>query len=68
MLSSVNDLRALVGGAANHQQGPSSTGSHRAHRVLSSPAKKGKVDAFHQTKEMNPEKLIPLDDDDFGDF
>jgi len=68
MMASVNDLRALVGGAANHQQGSSSSGSHRVHHVLSAPAKKGKVDAVHQTKEMSPEKLIPLSDDDFDDF
>ncbi|MCP3952655.1 MAG: hypothetical protein GY697_10630 [Desulfobacterales bacterium] len=75
MKSSVADLAALVGGDGRGHA-PSSVKSslnaadHSTHHAFAAPAKKtkGRQKMAQSTKELSPEKLIPLDDDDFQDF
>ncbi len=70
----VNELVELVGGG-----GKGNTGGHArvtrksksaAHKKFPATAKKskGKALAVHHAMEVNPNQIIPMDDDDFKDF
>jgi len=67
----VNDLVTLVGGSG---KGASHT-EIKAHKTaagksLAAPGKKaaGKAVAIHKAKEVSPDKVIPMGDDEFKDF
>jgi hypothetical protein len=79
MQEMVGELVALVGGSSMGavKKGPTPGVRHRVpqnnlqktlavasarSRATSKPGK------FHQAKGVNPEQIIPLDDDDFKDF
>jgi methyl-accepting chemotaxis protein len=72
----VDELVALVGGNKNGAKSASHVRDRglnvEAGTALSAPASKTRAKstevAFHNTKEVNPEQVIPLDDEDFKDF
>jgi len=71
MRAAVGDLMALVGGSGKGN-GKSASGvtisrSHQTHHALAAPPK-GKQVVVHQAKEVSPDQVIPMDDDDFKDF
>ena len=72
MKAIVEDLAALVGGNTNdarHRPSQAAKASHAGfHTGLVRPAKKIKKLPVHQAKEVSPEQIIPLDDDNFKDF
>ena len=69
----VNELVALVGSNDKDQSAVTSatrttTAAHQVHHVLPAVAKAGdKQVAVHQSKEVKPEDVIPMEDD-FKDF
>ena len=70
----VGDLVALVGGSANGAKRVShaevavpSVVTSRAH-VDPADKSRSKEVAVHQAREVTPEQVIPLDDNDFKDF
>lgn len=69
MKSIVEDLMALVGGA-RHSAGVKKAHKSLLHKAIEKPGKmpKTKAVAVHRAQEVSPEKLIPLDDDEFQDF
>jgi methyl-accepting chemotaxis protein len=72
MKAIVEELVALVGGSTNSaRRSPSpaiksSTASF--HTELAAPPKKIKKRVTHRVKEVLPEQVIPMDDEDFKDF
>jgi len=66
----VDDLVLLVGSSKNGVKGVSNTGvvapKASTTRALAVPEKKEL--AIHQAKEVTPEQVIPMDDDDSADF
>ena len=78
MKAMVGDLVALVGGSSTSNNDRIDEALHTAnadnHRALeyrsAAPAKKvdSKAAVFHQAKEVNPEQLIPMEDESFKDF
>ncbi len=76
MMAFVGDLAALVGGSGNGAKKGSTAAleaprkaSHEA-LAVAAPLKKfpSKTPPVHRTKEVNPEQLIPMGDEDFKDF
>jgi methyl-accepting chemotaxis protein len=74
MKAMVSDLVSLVGGSRRgSQKGASSVAEHpktAMHKVLSAPEKKAKKKevAIAKAREVRPDEVIPMDDDDFKDF
>ena len=70
MKSMVEELVALVEGNKNNARGVSraevAASKAVTARALSVPGKKGQM--IHRAKEVNPEQVIPMDEDDFKDF
>ncbi len=70
----VGDLVALVGGSTGgaHSGHPTVVEHPKTgiHKVLTAPAKKGKGKelAVSSAKEVSPDQVIPMDDEDFKDF
>ena len=70
----VSELVAMVGGSGrrNNQRIDSLAKSdvHSTHYALAEPIKKsrGKEMMVHEAKEVNPEQVIPMADEDFKDF
>jgi len=69
MKSIVGELVTLVGGSQNGAKGGSHTevATPKAVTTRAIAAHK-KIKTIHQTKEVSPNQVIPLDDDDFKDF
>jgi len=69
MKSIVGELVALVGDSQNGAKGSSHTEVATPKTVTTRAiAAHKKIKAIPQTKEVSPDQLIPLDDDDFKDF
>jgi methyl-accepting chemotaxis protein len=72
MKAIVEEMVALVGGSTNSgRSGPSPAieASHaRFHTELAAPAKKIKKWPGHSAKELSPQQVIPMDEDNFKDF
>jgi len=75
MKSAVGELMKMVGGSNNGARKTASPGYARSHQTSARHAmlpsgKKNKslASAAHQANEVNPEQLIPMDDEDFRDF
>ena len=79
MKAMVNELVAIVGGGAavsrdrfdtvNHQKSIKKTG-HSKNKALTIAKKnvKGKNLSFHPPRQVNPDDIIPMDENDFKDF
>jgi methyl-accepting chemotaxis protein len=74
MKASVDELMKLVGGS---EKGHGRTAtrsvdaiSHSTHHALAIPAKKvrKRQRVAHTAKELSPDQVIPMDDQDFQDF
>jgi len=72
MKSMVNELVMMVGGSANGAGGNSGSVNMKPKIALKAPAatsgKAVRKIVAHKAKEVNPQQVIPLDDDDFQDF
>ncbi len=69
MKSMVEDLMTLVGGATHGAAGKK-TSKPLLHKAIAKAGKmtKSKTETAHHAREVSPEKLIPLNGDDFQDF
>jgi methyl-accepting chemotaxis protein len=70
----VNQLVAMVGGTAEEKKGSSRHNTHlseenfhNTHTILRKKPR-GKETADHNARELRPEQVIPMDDEDFKDF
>jgi len=75
MKASVGELVALVGGSGRKDVGTAGSRAtksviHPTRHALAAPAKKagGKQVVAHQAKEVKPDQVIPMGDDEFKDF
>ena len=78
MKGSVGELMALVGGSGKGHQDrkparSAKPASHSAGQALAAPGRKarkakGKEVAVQEAKEVKPDQVIPMDDEDFEDF
>jgi hypothetical protein len=69
MKGMVNELVALVGGSKGAERGTTSapkTSKTGIHKALAGPAQSRP--AVYQAKEVSPEQVIPMADEDFKDF
>ena len=70
----VDELVTMVGGAKNNGDASAVHGmqkieTHQVHQVLPARTRtKTKEVAAHQTRETEPQKVIPMEEDDFNDF
>ena len=63
----VNDLVAMVGGAQK-DAGIKKSRKKVKHQKVKKPVAMTKAVTTHQAREVRPEQMIPMDDDDFKDF
>ncbi len=70
MKGMVNELIMMVGGSGNGSGGNSGSVNMKPKIALKAPAagKAVRKIVAHKAKEVNPQQVIPLDDDDFQDF
>jgi methyl-accepting chemotaxis protein len=76
MKAMVSELVALVGGGSHRPTGKRPAGNHgikpgfRKAQALAAPAKMfyNNAPAVHKAREVTPDQVIPLDDEDFKDF
>ncbi len=75
MKGMVNELITIVGGDTSQNRSmpvvrrkPGSGIKSSQNKALVVARKSGKTPAFHRSREVNPEDIIPMDESDFKDF
>jgi methyl-accepting chemotaxis protein len=79
MKAMVNELVAIVGGDAAVSQGQIEADRHRRSTMKAGHSKnkaltiakknvKGEPLSFHPPRQVNPDDIIPMDENDFKDF